>query len=350
MTRVLFASRAWESREIEGGFLLLKDIANYLGNKVDKHIQVFFLSQESGVYNNVHLLPSFRKTGWGISQQLDLFFSLLRHLRSVDIVHFAHTPTYINAAVIRTLKMLFPRVFFVQTITGFNHHRSISRLLFWGDKVITISPILNKLLKARFGIEADYISPAPRPDRIEGKQKTPSNLTKRLKNSRVVVFPIDVFRLDPSKFDIKKVVTNVLSSHPNVLCIFLDRFGEETKIRDLLAQKSKKRVIFLPIIDYLPDILRRADVVAYPMSDTSGKFNPPMVLFEANYFHCKVVCAESLDMTGTSETIQIDNFHWESWSSGISNCLNSNAQFQQSVTRTLFYTNCEQYIRIYTAD
>ena len=79
MTRVLFATRAWESLEIEGGFLLLRDIARQLSaNRDDERneheFEACFFSVRDGEDSGITLFRAFRECGWSAMRRIEFFW------------------------------------------------------------------------------------------------------------------------------------------------------------------------------------------------------------------------------------------------------------------------------------
>lgn len=347
MARVLFATRAWESPEIEGGYLLLKDIARQLAADLGDDFEACFLAQSEGRAEGVTLLPAFHQTGWGNIQKLDFFRGLLRHLGKVDVVHLAHTPTLTNALFIRLLKRLYPAVTFIQTVTGFGHIDNDPKMLFWGDVITTISPRVSEYLKQKHGIRAEVLIPYPQPDRLSKSAPIPANLSRALSDAPVVVFPIDVFRLDLERFDLVELSQQLIREHPEVRLIFLDRFGDEKKIHALLSDVAEESLLLLPIIPYMASLIRRATVVAFPMSDVDGKFNPPMVLLEALHYHRVVVCSNAIDLEPGDYVRKVASLDCDDWVRAISGAIETSGGDGASLTGSGFKTNCRRYQKLY---
>lgn len=343
MTRVLFATRAWESPEIEGGYLLLKDVACQLTADGAAEFEACFLALRDGEDHGINLLPAFQQTGWGRARQFEFFRALLTHLKTVDVVHFAHTPTRINGLFLRALKRFYPNVTFVQTITGFDHGECGNRSLYWGDVITTISGRVQAALLEHHGITAALLTPYPRPDRLARSAPLPQHLIEQFDNWPVVVFPVDVFRLDLEQFNVAAICGALIERQPTIRLVFLDRFGAETKIRDLLSHLPEENLCFLPVIDYMGALIKRADVVAFPMSDVDGKFNPPMVLLEAEHFGRPVVCSNNIDLPASIAASRLADWNSSNWATAISDALQS----KQAAATTDFERNCYRYLQLY---
>lgn len=350
MTRVLFATRAWESPEIEGGYLLLKDIARTLGAHDIEGFEACFFAMRDGEEDGVQLCKAYRGTGWGTARRMEFFRGLLKHLRRVDVVHFAHTPTRLNALLIRGLRKLYPNVRFIQTITGFEHAERDSHVLYWGDVLCTISLRVQQRLLTGHGMDADLITPHPSPRRLSQGRSLPGDLQASTQDAPLVVFPVDVFRLDLGQFDIAAVCSEILERHPNARLLFLDRFGEESRIRDRLGGLPDHQLIFLPVIDFMPALIRRADVVALPMSDIDGKFNPPMVLLEAAYFMRPMVFSDNIDLPELHRAVAVSGWNADDWAAAIGAALDLQSTDSETATGTAFERNCYRYLAHYRAN
>lgn len=354
MTRVLFATRAWESLEIEGGYLLLRDIARQLSayredEKNEHKFEACFFSVRDGEESGITLFRAFRESGWSATRRIEFFLALLKYLPAVDVVHFAHTPTLLNSLFIRSLKRLYPAVTFVQTITGFVHQDRGCRSLYWGDAVATISPRVATYVLDQHGIVADLITPHPRPERLAGANPLPPDLDLAFGKNPLIVFPIDVFRLNLQEFDVASVCRKLLARIPELQFVFLDRFGDEIRIRESTSDLPADQVHFLPIIDYMGSLIRRADVIAFPMSDVNGKFNPPMVLLEAMHHHRPVVCSDNIDLPGQHWITKVSGWDCDDWSHAVYDALGP-ARPNAPSSKPVFERNCYRYINLYRSD
>lgn len=345
--RILFATRAWESPEIEGGYLLLKDIARQIALDDSADAEVCFFSLTAGRDDGVTLLPVLGATGWGSRQRLEFFLGLLRYLGDVDVVHFAHTPTALNALLIRFLRRLFPSVTFVQTITGHSQPGRVPGIRYWGDAITSISPRVSGHLEGAHGIVAETILPYPRPDRLERSAPLPDHLAASFGSAPVVVFPIDVFRLNLRQFDVAALCGRLFQRDPEIRLVFLDRFGQEETLRKLLTEMPGNRVFFLPVINFMAKLLQHASVVVLPMSDVDGKFNPPMVLLEALYFRRAIVCSNRIDLPSEGHITRVDGMESEHWAEAIGAALDSGRDHDLTPSRKSFDNNCRRYLDLY---
>jgi len=345
MTRVLFATRAWESAPLEGGMLLLKDLARHFA--ASESVEPYFFSTTSGVDNGVKLLRAFRRAGWGRSQRLQFFLALLRHLRRVDIVHFAHTPTRSNSRLIRFLKCLHPNVHFVQTITAANKTRFSADTMIWGDDVTAIGPVLHQYLRNEHNVQAEIVPPVPSPDRLVADRPIPNDTRDQISTRPIVVFPIDVDRLDTSEFKVAELHAELRRTHPDVVFMLLDRFGGSERGHMQFEGISPDNLILLPAIDYMMAVLHRADVIAYPISNADGKFNPPMVLLEALGVGCPVVCSDSIDIQESDSVVSTASFEAVEWARTISSFLDRTLEPKQE-TNLDFAAVCGSYESLYT--
>lgn len=317
--RVLFATRAWESPALEGGLLLLRDLARHFAGS--DSVQPYFLSTTRGDDDGVRLVRAYSRTGWGRRQGLQFFFALLRHAGKFDVVHCAHVPTRSNSRLIRFLKYLYPNVHFVQTITAVNKEQFSAAAMAWGDSVVTVGPALHRFLGDDHRIPAELILPVPSPDRLAATRPIPPDVHDRLLRRPVVVFPIDVDRLDSDEFSLREILAELQRSCPDIVFMVLDRFGGEKRVKVQFGDIDPEALIVLPAINFMMSLLRRADVIAYPISNIDGKFNPPMVLLEALGIGAPIVCSDSVDIPASKTVTTVGGFESGDWVSAISGFL-----------------------------
>ena len=329
---------------MEGGLLLLQDLAKHFAGS--ESVEPYFFSTTSGTEDGVVLLRAFRQAGWGRSQRLQFFVALLRHVRKFDIVHFAHSPTRSNSRLMRFLKYLHPNVHFVQTVTAVSKARFRADSMIWGDDVTTIGPLLQQYLRDEHHVHAEVIPPVPSPHRLVPEPPVADEIRDRISGRPVVVLPIDVDRLDTGKFEVTALHAELKRSHPDVVIMLLDRFGASERHRDRFEDIAPDDLILLPAIDYMMAVLHRADVIAYPISTTDGKFNPPMVLLEAQGIGCPIVCSDSIDIQETDSVVATAGLDAVEWARTISTFLDGKSE-PKPETKLDFPAVCDSYESLY---
>ena len=304
--RVLFASRAFESAHIEGGFLLLRDIAARSGD--DAALDGAFLStQQVGARTadgGVELLPAFSRGGWGIRSAMEFARAVSRQAPAFDIVHTAHVPTSINARVLSRIrrKARAQGTKFVQTVTALPARHRLSPRLLWADAVVC----LNDELAATASTLHDNVTvipPMPSPTRLANRPAIPAELATQLDGRKVVSIAVDLVRL-AADFDLEAVCRSLLHSRDDVAVVVACRFGEdEYAMRELAAllEAWPERMFVLGEIDYMLSLLAASSVLLYPVGNMQKKFNPPLVVLEALNLGARVVASESVNCAGLAD-------------------------------------------------
>ena len=332
--RVLFASRAHESSHTEGGFLLLKDLAARAA--ADSAIDASMLSSSKtrDASGGVNLLPAFSTGGWGLWPAVQFARSLRRWAATFDIVHTAHVPTSTNSAILRHVRgrATSGGTRFVQTVTALPERERLRRSLFWGDAIVCLNDAASNEAR-QFHDNVLTIAPAVRPERLQDRPRMPANVADRLAGRKVVCIPVDLARV--GEFDLQGLCETLLASRDDLIVVFPCRFGEEELARELIAPLSQAqldRVHVLATIDWMLDLLAVSDVVAYPITDTRKKFNPPLVLLEAAQLGARIVAPTSVllnTVVSRDGLVQLQSNKIEDWTAAVCEMIDS-----ESVTDT----------------
>ena len=349
--RVLFASRAYESPDSEGGFLILKDLA--MGSADDPDTQAAFLStcQHGETSDGVELLPAYSRSGWTLRLALQFAFSLRSQAAKFDIVHTAHVPTSLNTNILRRIcRHAKPRgTRFVQTVTALPMPDDLRPEMFWGDAVVCLNEAAAEMVR-QFHDNVSVISPVPRQTRLVERMAAPADIRQRLAGQKVVCFPIDLQRVS-ADFDLHGLCKSLLERRNDTAVVFACRFGEEqiaSRTLATLVETYAKRVHVFGMIDWMLDLLAMSDVVVYPIDDQHKKFNPPMILLEASALGSQVVTAtsvqlDSLLLDGTSQ--QLASNHADDWSVAVLDMVN--ADIHSGGAAVSFDEVYLQYTRLY---
>lgn len=305
-TEILLVSRAYESRPVEGGFVLLKDLAHGLADMRDVHPS--FLSVENhGSQNGVDLVGNMWGTEWGMRARLSFVKAVVGHHRSFDVVHTAHVPTPLNASFFRLLTSIGRRANtrFVQTITALPTGPGIpSEHLFWGDHLVCQSQSVYNRLEPT-GRPVSTIPPWPSPDRVEFDPKR-RRRTRQHRFSRyeaVVVFPGEFDRLGVG-YSLRETLIGLMERSDNVCVVLACRYDESGiahRIRQSLSEEYADRILVTGAIDWIVELLEAADLVIYPARTMEGKFQPPLVLLEALTLGVPVLTSQAVDLPSSAD-------------------------------------------------
>lgn len=295
---ILFASRAFESPHIEGGFLLLRDLALSAGS--DDGIEAScFSTGAAQVTNNLELLPVYSRHGWGLRQSLQFMTSLSAAANRFDIVHTAHVPTPTNTCVLRYIrnKASGAGTKFVQTVTALPASELIRSRSFWGDAIVCLNEQVAAVARAHHD-NVSVIPPVPSPERLKQHQALPGDLEERMGDRKIVCIAVDLGRLADG-FDLAAVCDTLLRTRDDAAVVMACRFGEERLAERQLATLSSQysdRLIVLGQVDYMLGLLKRSSVLFYPIDDIDKKFNPPMIVLESVMLGTRVVTSASVDV------------------------------------------------------
>ena len=199
--------------------------------------------------------------------------------------HFVYTPEYYSSLINKIL-IRFKSKKSIQTIpTRIKRPSSIKKLIF-ANKVVTISNFTKNLLlkngiknvvKINTGIDTNYFKPF---------KKNQSLLKKfNLFGKTVILIPIDLEKKKGSR----KVLNIIKSTNnlKNVMFIFSyisnkKRNLEEKFLKNsLLKSELLKKVLFIKDPKDIKNLINISDIIIYPVIDTYGKHETPMVLIEA---------------------------------------------------------------------
>jgi hypothetical protein len=325
----LFATRAFESPHTEGGFLVLKDIAVRAVD--DKNIYPAFLSTGSDRLSKegVRLLHGMTGTGWSLPIAMQYTLTLASIKAKVDLVHTAHVPTALNSRLLGYLRSRGNAhgIRYVQTVTALPKSERIRSELFWGDAVACINPELSSIV-AKYRENVRTIFPMPLPERLANRQRMPTRVLAQLSSGKLVCCPIVASRLDP-KFPLEAICRGILNQHERIKLVFACRFGEERMVRRWLSPLSRshwERITFVGTVDWILDLFSLSDVVLYPISDLTKKFNPPLALLEAAQLGTGVVTSPDVYLGGLldeSALISVSGNDPASWVSAVGAMLES---------------------------
>jgi glycosyltransferase involved in cell wall biosynthesis len=280
--RILLASRAYESQNTEGGFVLLKDLARGLAPFEDIEVSVF--GQNVRQHGRLRVLRVFSQLEWGLRQQVEFILGLAKHQWKFDILHVAHVPTITNMILLRTLSWLgkFAGVRYVQTVTAVPKidWQPLGSALLWGDQIVLLTKSL--LLRPE---KLCVVRPWPHPGRIKFDPVRRESTRKSMfpKFSSIIVFPGEFQRLGVSS-DFFKFVEAMLDAIPDscfVLACRYDEAGIGETIHSFLRPSLLDRVLNVGKVEWISRLLEAADLIVYPARKMEGKFQPPLVLMEA---------------------------------------------------------------------
>lgn len=294
--RVLYASRAYESAHTEGGYLILRDLADQSVDDPDVQGAFFSTSRSGDGSSGLDLLPAYRRSGWGLWPAVEFARATNRYAAGFDILQTAHVPTPTNTAILRRIirraRLKGPR--YVQTVTALAEHDELRPEMFWGDAIVCLNEAASTTVRQFHG-NVVTIAPAVREQRLDDRLGMPADMQGRLAGYKVVCVPVDLMRI--GDFDLRSLAKSLLESGPDIVVVFACRFGEERDARRSLGplvESHNDRVHIVATIDWMLDLLAASDVVIYPIQDLHKKFNPPLILLEAAALGSRLVTASSV--------------------------------------------------------
>ncbi len=328
--RVLYASRAFESAHTEGGFLLLRDLAERAASGAQVRPAFFSTTPAPENRGGVDLLPAYRRGDWGILNALRFGRSLRGRAASFDVVHTAHVATPMNSYVLRRIRKRAGAAGtrFVQTITALAADKEPIAEMFWGDAVVCLNEATASEVR-RYREDVAVIPPAVRPERLAARKRLPADIEVRLEGQRVICIPADLARL--GDLDLNSLCAALLESRADSIVVVACRFGEDELARRLLgslAENNDGRLQIFATIEWILDLYAASDVVLYPIGKLRGKFNPPLALLEAAALGARIVAPaavvpDSLLRSGcAAQPAQAD---LADWVAGVSRMLDADA-------------------------
>lgn len=308
--KILFASRAFESPQTEGGFLLLRDVAIRAAED-ESLVPAFFSSSGStSSEDGVSLLASLPRPGWSKSVSTHFVISLLKWTSHFDLVHTAHVPTPLNSRALARISRWGRRrgVRYVQTVTALPSNETLRKELFWGDAVVCLNATDTEVV-SHFHENVRTIHPAPSPGRLGKGTPAPQSFLDRCQGKRIICIPVDWSRIHDVGF-IVRLCLELLEGETEFHIVIPCRFDDERMVETLFRTSPGGRdrdISIVGAVDWMLDLLRRSEVVVYPIDDVEKKFNPPLVLLEAAHLGARVVTTEkvaaSSALDGTRTTI-----------------------------------------------
>lgn len=323
--KLLFASRAYQSPHTEGGFVHLKDIA--FRAAADEAFSPAFLSLAGrSDTTDIEMAGGFSRLGWGKRAAWEFTRALRSRQASAALVHTAHVPTGVNSRLLALISNAGRRegVRYVQTVTGLPRPRGLHERLFWGDAVTCLNSAATAVVSG-FHHNVRTIAPVPGPDRLRQRVTVPAEFRACVSGRRVVCFPVVLSRL--GDFPMSALSSNLLEEFPDVHLVFACRFGDDRQLRsrfDSLLKRHRERLSVLGAVDWILELFRFSKVVAYPVGDLDGKFNPPLVLLEAALLGAAVVTSSAIDLSesiGDGSAVRVTDASVRAWAVAIGEAL-----------------------------
>lgn len=349
-TRVLYASRAFESAPNEGGFVVLRDLATGV---IRHDIDAGVFSVTNAPHNNPEKIKAFARTCWSRSNAVRFAWNLIKHQRNYNIVHMAHMPTLANAGMMRFIagRGRARGVKYVQTITALPAHgdgHDISGLL-WGDHITCLNERIYNILRA---VRHDVtLQPAiPSPARLAASLQNHQPLARN-SNRKIVLFPFHFMHL-PEGFRISEVTAGLLQGNPDIDIIIAFRLTEETRatqLRNSLPPDLRKRVMVVNAQENILDYLRISDLMIYPLGNSIRKFNPPLIVLEAAALNCRMIINDTVELpTGfmSNAVVRLSSNTPEDWISSAHDKLSGNPCHKIDL-HSLFNNYVTGFINIY---
>lgn len=301
--RLLFASRAYESSNTEGGFVHLKDIAARAA--ADEVFAPAFLSRARDEHvAGIAMAGGFSRIGWGTRASWQFVTGLAAMNTKVDLVHTAHVPTPLNSRILTRVSGAGRKkgVRYLQTVTALPSAGQLQPRLFWADAISCLNPTHTKIV-SQFHRNVRTIAPVPAPDRLAGRTGMPGEFADQLASKTVICFPIEMSRLSKS-FSLVDLCAGLLHRLENLHIVFACRFGEERNIQRSMRSLDPRsdRISVVGQIDWILDLIHHSQVVVYPVASLQKKFNPPLVVMEAACLSAAVVVSDNVDLSAVPQS------------------------------------------------
>lgn len=325
--QILLASRAVESPPQEGGFVLLRDIAETLA--ADDDISPVMLSMKKEVYGSIATEKVFSNTGWTRRLRLEFFIGLLRTGSKYPIVHMAHIPTVSNTRLVRRVAARAKKrgTLFVQTITGLPavSDADLKKLL-WGDYIVCQSPAVLERVKSVGITNTSLIVPWPSPVRVSASPARKLKTRKQYNISKgpLVVFPGEFERMGIGT-DFSDCITQFLQDFPTATIVLACRF-DTLGIGDAIAANLPDHVRSVGKTNDIIELMEAADLVIFPTKKMDSKFHPPLIITEALSLGTKVVVSDKIDIDPAVSPLlfkAISSDGWGSFTQTMTEALNS---------------------------
>lgn len=351
-TEILLATRAIESPPYEGGYVLLRDIADELSS--DGRFSPFMFSATKAPQPGIGTDKVFRKPGWSFLRRYEFMRGLSKKSGSYDIVHTAHIPTAKNVPLIlkATTKARASGVKFVQTITGLPYtsiQQDELKKLVWGNHIVCqTSDVYNAVRD--FHDHVSLIAPWPSGKRVS-PDKTRRNQTRKEHFAgfkKVVLFPGEFDRLgvDESFAD---CLETLFKQSPETLVVLACRFDSQGR-GAALSKRFPGKVISLGETSKIIPLLEAADLVIYPVKKMDSKFNPPLVLTEAMQLGTPVLTSTLIGLNSTVSPLYYASdlkAGWQSFGSDIVKILAEPKAKNGNPKQSPFQSMVDQYVQIY---
>ncbi|MDX1766233.1 MAG: glycosyltransferase family 4 protein [Candidatus Saccharimonadales bacterium] len=224
-------------------------------------------------------------------RQKSRLLKLSAQAKKFDILHYLFTPTPANTkffkSVIRNKQA--KTVQTVATVRTDLYSEAQLRKIFIGDAVVVYSEAAKKrlqklgvkrIVKIYPGIDLDKYAPA----------KPSTKLSKRLGISDkdfVVAYPGEYTRLGATDL-LKKSLPDLVDAIPNLKMIFAcriknqnDKQAKASLIEHFQKEGLEKHVVFTDTEHDMAAFYNSCDIVLFPVTDMSGKFDIPLIIVEA---------------------------------------------------------------------
>jgi glycosyltransferase involved in cell wall biosynthesis len=301
--KVLFASRAYESKKQEGGFVLLIDIAEFISlNSKDIKTSFFSTNKINNQGFEIELVPIFSNTGWGKWRGLEFFIGLFLNQYRFEIIHTAHVPTLGNSTLFRFLKFFgkFAGIRYLQTITSLPEVSNKKlKYLCWGDAINCLSNEAEKRL-TKININTVTMLPWPSPNRIrfnsDRRKVTRSQFFSNF--DKIILYPGEFSKLGIGS-DFSDCISETLSLDESICFVLACRFdiqGIGKEIVSKLPKSLRRQVILLGESNQIIELIEASDLVIFPALKMTGKFQPPLVLMESLALGVPILTSDIIDI------------------------------------------------------
>ncbi len=350
--RVLFASRAIESPPYEGGFVLLKNLAEQTAKSRD--IEPYFFASSAGKTNGITHVPVFKATGWGGKRGREFLLGLSRHSRKFDIVHTAHIPTKQNVRLIKlaTKHAHLRGTRFIQTITGLPKtaisQKELKKLL-WGDVIICQSKRTFERVRTLHE-QVEFIPTWPPNTRIafdaKRRENTRANLFPGFE--KVVIFPGELDRLGVNR-SFENCLGTFFEKSPDSLVVLACRFDNQGT-GAYLEKQFPGQVRSVGETSDIVALIEAADLTIYPSKKMDSKFQPPLVLHESLQLGTPILVSHLIDLeedsSGMIESLDLGR-GWDVFAEHMVAILEKKRRARAKTKNKLFEDMSRDYQNVY---
>lgn len=291
---ILFVTRPlsppWDEASKNFAYDLACNVTNYnITILIDEYIDdapTHIIQKKIYTHNHFSLL-----------QKVHLLKYLKKYLKEFDTIHLLFTPTKLNSWIIKKI-LNNKNVQKVQTVATLRDdlysNTDLSKMLF-GDTIVTYSKwAQNKLINLGFN-NVQQIYPGFNLSKFTPAQKDPELMQKWdiTDQNFVVTYPGEFTRLGATGLIIDAFIdlwNNPDNAHIKYLCACRIKNNDDTRRKQEIIKKATRaghidKITFTDTFADVNAIYNMSNVVIFPVTDMSGKFDVPLAMIEP--YACK---------------------------------------------------------------